>query len=1078
MKIFLGPFHPHLEKALAEEIQHIKEKNPLTPLLVLVPSDALKQHLTKLLTLDHQLNLLHFSIITFHQLSNMLYEEKYGENILPFQNEHFFEEMLRHLLHPTSTSTDYFSRFNDTDHGSEALWSTIRDLKDGLVDAYILLEALKEGHFEKRAIKNELPHLFTLYQQIKTLCQKNDIFDYGDLTVRASTIVKTSDTLKAFGRILYYGFYDLTQIQIDFFHEVTRHYPSTLFFPLIQKHPGWTFSERFFEQYVEGWVTDSSQIIDLTEKPASAQPFRHLDLFTETAPLNTEASLSCTIFNCYDKNDEILTVAKEIVRLVSDESVSFSEIGIVTRDSTPYQTAMKNIFSKHLIPITTPYEETLIQYPKVKSVFLMTKLLGDNFPRATVIELVTSPYFETTVFGTKKSTAQPYLWDGLTRNAKVTQGITAWERLRQYKPKGTPKPSDLKIIREQAQLLFEIVSILYQDLNQLPQSASWSFYAKQWQNLLVKTLGLPSDKMEEPLLTDEAQIHNSILDILQNLAELDRVADSVSHETFIQTLQKWLLKSGLLVKEGNHSGISVMNIMQARGIPFKFLFILGLNEGHFPRSIREDPFLQDTHRHVLESDLGFKIGEKLAGYDEERLLFTLLVGAAEKRIYPIYHRIDSMGKPASPSWYLDELRHVFTGVNEAKFNEITIPRGLIDRKSVTPFHRADLLLPFELAIRENLTSQQLNDTLLKQLPFSPELYKHGRKALMSQETKGPLTPYDGLIHNVTLDWKKICDKGISPTRLERYARCPYQFFSTQFLNLTPQEIPEEETQVLASDMGQLIHNILHLFYAGLLKSGYFSNPSKRRNVDHHFKLVSNEVFKMHEIENIIQYPLYWEEFKKQITTMLYEVIQMDLAHLSESGYRPKGFEVSCRQILEEDWPEMWGIIDRIDVQDETGQVRVIDYKTTLRQSPQALEKNLLTSALRGLRLQAPIYLRLADSDSKAGAKEEHQSESVFYHIAPNWPDGPLVISKFAQAYWLGETGEQLKKTITSLLKGIETGRFFMNPGDHCNYCDVRASCRLNHIPSWNRLQGDPLFEEHALMQKKKPTRPLKKGKAS
>ena len=74
----------------------------------------------------------------------------------------------------------------------------------------------------------------------------------------------------------------------------------------------------------------------------------------------------------------------------------------------------------------------------------------------------------------------------------------------------------------------------------------------------------------------------------------------------------------------------MLNATAARGQSFRALFILGLNEGVFPRTIREDAFLRDRDRETLERDLGFKVNPKLAGFDEEKLVFTLLVNAAKR----------------------------------------------------------------------------------------------------------------------------------------------------------------------------------------------------------------------------------------------------------------------------------------------------------------------------------------------------------------------------------------------------------------------------------------------------------------
>ncbi len=69
MKTVLGPFHPHLENALAEEIRRYKAENALLPLLILVPSDSLRRRLKVLLTREQNLFLVNLQLLTFHQLS-------------------------------------------------------------------------------------------------------------------------------------------------------------------------------------------------------------------------------------------------------------------------------------------------------------------------------------------------------------------------------------------------------------------------------------------------------------------------------------------------------------------------------------------------------------------------------------------------------------------------------------------------------------------------------------------------------------------------------------------------------------------------------------------------------------------------------------------------------------------------------------------------------------------------------------------------------------------------------------------------------------------------------------------------
>ena len=106
----------------------------------------------------------------------------------------------------------------------------------------------------------------------------------------------------------------------------------------------------------------------------------------------------------------------------------------------------------------------------------------------------------------------------------------------------------------------------------------------------------------------------------------------------------------------NRDGVTLLSATAARGLSFRALFFLGMNEGVFPRTIREDAFFRDPDREVLETDLGYKVNRKLTGFDEEKLLFTLLVGAGRERFYCSYQRADDNGRALAPSWYVEELK--------------------------------------------------------------------------------------------------------------------------------------------------------------------------------------------------------------------------------------------------------------------------------------------------------------------------------------------------------------------------------------------------------------------------------------
>jgi ATP-dependent helicase/DNAse subunit B len=133
------------------------------------------------------------------------------------------------------------------------------------------------------------------------------------------------------------------------------------------------------------------------------------------------------------------------------------------------------------------------------------------------------------------------------------------------------------------------------------------------------------------------------LESLVSLRRLERISPEVALSEFINTFNRSLEDNEYKVCSKDIAGVQVLDAMSARAIPFRVLFVTGMNEKVFPRNIREDPLLRDPVRQVMERVLGYKIEEKLNGFEEEKLLFYLLVNSA-KRGYNTLPETDDSGE--------------------------------------------------------------------------------------------------------------------------------------------------------------------------------------------------------------------------------------------------------------------------------------------------------------------------------------------------------------------------------------------------------------------------------------------------
>jgi ATP-dependent helicase/nuclease subunit B len=162
-------------------------------------------------------------------------------------------------------------------------------------------------------------------------------------------------------------------------------------------------------------------------------------------------------------------------------------------------------------------------------------------------------------------------------------------------------------------------------------------------------------------------------------------------------------------------------------------------------------------------------------------------------------------------------------------------------------------------------------------------------------------------------------------------------------------------------------------------------------------------------------------------------------------------------------------MDRIDHNPADNRLRVIDYKFKLSAQPSAQDKDLYRSALRGQKLQPLFYCILGKRFAGENINAAQPAvEAKFYYIAQRWRDGPLVRASFDTDALPEKLGSEIRKTVSSLARGIGNGEFFMQRNDACPYCEVAEICRKNHAPSLWRTENDPLTATHRELRSKDP----------
>jgi len=1050
LRIVTGPFHPVLERTLVEDLHTCKADDPFAPLAVIVPSASLVEHLNEVLTRHEPRAFLNIHFLTFHQLALRLRDDlspvskTSRGSPLQLVDDFFCEQLVRQVVRRKLPGLEPLTRLPLSPGTWKGLWATVRDLKDAVVAPATALKALTEGVFEEED-QVWLHSIFMLYAAVKEASRSLGVGSPDDLTASFGQDLSGSRFLKRLQHLFYYGFYDLSQVQLSFFQSVTSVVPTTLYFPL-QDRQAFRFARQFFERH----------LLPLADS--------HEDCSGEGDRSATSELVELSVINVIGVEEELATVCREILTLTEVNGYRFDEIGVVARTLEPYQARLQSVFDRHLVPFTSTAGKPLAREPLVKVLLRLASLPLNDFDRPAVLDVITAPFYRQSLGADFSDTKfRPDIWRSLVYTLGITKGEGEWKRL--------GSPASLSILRDaeagsdedivtpvgtfevtQLTYLWEVVSQLIHACRTLPAQGSIrtltdAFLALVKSHIQVPDLfdGPSAESSEPTALTEVSLLIRSALD---RLLELDPLGGDFSWEEWVQLFQRVLDETRIPIEEGRHQGVQVLDAMTARGRIFRTLFVLGMNDKVFPRYVREDPFLRDRQRTVLESTLGYKIDEKLAGHEEERLLFELLSRSATNRLYLSCQRADETGRVMAPSGF------VAIAMCDPRFvgqPEQSVPRRLTQRISKQPSIQ-DLLPAEELALGCLLQGQDVLpvlDTIGRDRP----LFERGLVTLEAVEQEFPeLGPFDGMIGTQASELPAVTERSFSPTALERYATCPFQYFAEKVLRLEPvRRLQQNPLPPLT--IGTLVHASLRLTYGRLVSLQWPDSSLTEVRVQSTVQEAVTETFATHAASQGTGHALLWTLAREQVTELVTAAVSADHVEYLATGFRPVAFEASVQGIvpLESDSLsgslKIHGTLDRVDYRADPPAVRIVDYKFKQGNDISAVDRNLALSAVRGLRLQPPLYASMTLPLLPA------VTDVQLLFLAPQWKQ-PVSRSTFDAGLWTGHTGDMIRQTLSTLVEGIVKGEFFILPDGYCDYCEFSGACRRHDdMVGWRSHQS-------------------------
>ncbi len=491
----------------------------------------------------------------------------------------------------------------------------------------------------------------------------------------------------------------------------------------------------------------------------------------------------------------------EIARHALHSAVPFDQIAILLRNPGRHAPLVREALQRAGIPA---YYASGTRHPDLggRAFLTLLRCREQNYSAAVFAEYLSLGQVPREEGEVLPSTA----WERLLRDAAVINTLPRWrsrlttlldrlyadyekEAREERKASGARDIAALESLRGFAVPLIERLAAL-------PDRASWGEWLSALEDLATRSLNWP----------------RSIFESLDELAPLATLGP-VSFAEVIRTLERLIADYRDEADEPRYGKLFVSGIEEARGMRFRLLFIPGLNEGMFPRQLREDPLLLDEQR--------VSLGMQTAVEDSE-LLRTALACASESAVFS-FARVDlATGRERVPSFFAVEV------LKAAHGSGADIPK-LLEQARAASESRIGWSAPRDPAESIDDVEFDLASFRAASVAKTPggyawmkEVNSHALRSIRARMRRWghQWSPSDGLVGadvhiGIALQKHRLTIRAWSASALQEFARCPYRFLLHGIHGLKPVDEPEALERMDAMVRGRLYHRVLfHLFREG------------------------------------------------------------------------------------------------------------------------------------------------------------------------------------------------------------------------------------------------------------------------
>jgi len=631
-------------------------------------------------------------------------------------------------------------------------------------------------------------------------------------------------------------------------------------------------------------------------------------------------------------------VAAKIRNLVMNEDIRYRDIAVIGREMGSYLACLEDSFRIYGIPFFSSERAGIDSRPIAIFIISLLETVISGIDSQSFVRYLKCPI--SPVESDEAAELENYieLWrvsgkELASEFVKNPNGLDG-----EIDEKGLERLKRLNEIRENTVLpLLKLKEEITKTSGDRITRAVYSFMDKNGViNKLSKLTGALNET-DSALASEQYRAYKTCLSVLSQLSNL--LKDEVITVKRYLELFKLALNAEDVGSIPHHlDEVQVGDGARVRIEGAKVVFLVGMNEGVFPKRHKETGFFSDIDRkRVRNAGIDVLTPSSIMNQNEEYYLYNSLCAATE-RVYISYSRNTQKGESAFASKVVGK---IIKGLDIKEEN-----LSVADNETLFGTDEA----AFELLCKNFNTDCELTSSL--KYYFENHKSEYYRKKLKSIQKGTAIS--DTQISAEQISKLYGDTMMVSPSQIEKYHLCEFSHFCRYALNLKPIKAAE----ITAIDTGNAIHEVMEKMLRdysvselSLLSSRELSDMIERLLRE----FLSLRIGAEDQLDNRIRYSIM------RLKSTIVPVIKYVITELEQSGFTPRDFELDIRRgsdiepymISSQNGKQIgiYGKVDRVDTLDSDGQtfIRVIDYKSG--------SKDFVKSELDlGLNLQMFLYL--------------------------------------------------------------------------------------------------------------------------